>query len=1042
MLFRKINWDRKNERSFIVKTTKRLLACVLALAMLLVCCPVFTAQAATTNADGYIEVRTVEDLYNIRNDLTANYILMNDIDLTAATAKGGDWDFMGNGWNPIGSGDIYGNNEFSGKFNGNGHTISGLRIELVNVPDGMTSVPYVGLFSSVSGHIYDLKVVGGSISANYNVYTDHTDNYSGRIGSIAGKCSGTLTDVHVDNYVEGQWSYAIGGLVGELATGGLVDLCSNQGEIKSRENSYKYYSYVGGIAGVVRQGIVSKTYNSGLILGIYSSNQCPYVGGIAGWINGTSSTQASIKDSYNAGNVVIYRSSTSEYLIGELYRNGIAYLGSYATITNCYNSAIAYYGIGYNNHSSVTISSAYYISGGVNSNGATSLTASQMKIQSMYAGFDFENTWIMSPTANYPYPQLRSNPQDLTEKVDYVTVVAWPNKMEYYVGEELDLTGCEVLVEYASGEMEFITPTADMLSGYNMNTLGSQTVTVTVNGVSDSFEITVVERPAVTSLELVSGPDRTTFTIATSFDFTGAVVKATYADGSTEIVPVTMDMTSGGNIRKLGTQTITVTYREQTTTFTVTVVTKTTAMSGTVAIVGDGTYGSTLTMDTSKVMPEAATYTCTWYVDGTAVSTAKTYTVVAADVGKNITVTLTASGNYSGSVTSAAVTAQKAQGQSVAAPTVIEVSETSVILSEMFLCEYSMDGQTWQDSPVFEGLTDGTTYTFYQRMMELNTNYAGPVSAPLVVTTLKAPEGPKTDAAFKFAGASLSLQHNLAINFKADKALFEDGLYTDPYVVFEMNGATSTVTDYTVSGNRYVFAFKNIAPNRMNDVVSATMYATRDGDLYATQTRTYSVAEYCYSMLELYSADQYAELRTLLVDLLNYGAASQWYTGHNVSNLVNEKLTDAQKQWATAETPELGSVLNTAYETVENPKATWRGAGLQLNEAVSVRLSFRAENTEGMKVVVKTAKQQWTLTSDKFVENNGTYYVYFNGLHAGQMRETFYITIYEGDTAVSNTASYSIESYAQQKADGDDFDLADLVVAMMKYGDSAYAYIN
>ena len=25
------------------------------------------------------------------------------------------------------------------------------------------------------------------------------------------------------------------------------------------------------------------------------------------------------------------------------------------------------------------------------------------------------------------------------EKVDYVTVVAWPNKMEYYVGEELDL---------------------------------------------------------------------------------------------------------------------------------------------------------------------------------------------------------------------------------------------------------------------------------------------------------------------------------------------------------------------------------------------------------------------------------------------------------------------------------------------------------------------------------------------------------------------------------------------------------------------------
>ena len=102
----------------------------------------FTATAATTNEDGYVEIRTIEELYNIRDNLTANYILMNDIDLTEATAQGGEWDFMGNGWNPIGSNDIYGNVTFSGTFDGNGHTIRGMRIDVTNIPTGADKILY------------------------------------------------------------------------------------------------------------------------------------------------------------------------------------------------------------------------------------------------------------------------------------------------------------------------------------------------------------------------------------------------------------------------------------------------------------------------------------------------------------------------------------------------------------------------------------------------------------------------------------------------------------------------------------------------------------------------------------------------------------------------------------------------------------------------------------------------------------------------------------------------------------------------------------
>lgn len=296
----------------------------------------------------------------------------------------------------------------------------------------------------------------------------------------------------------------------------------------------------------------------------------------------------------------------------------------------------------------------------------------------------------------------------------------------------------------------------------------------------------------------------------------------------------------------------------------------------------------------------------------------------------------------------------------------------------------------------------------------------------------------------KFSGASLTLQHNLAINFKVDKTSFDGSGFTDPYVVFEWGGSTATVSNYTVSNdNKYVFVFSNIAPNQMNDVVSATLYATNGGTQYISETKEYSVADYCYGMLTAYPDDEYAELRTLLVDTLNYGAVSQQYTGYNTDALVNAALTDTQKAWGTSTELTLNSVLNTKYATVENPTATWNGAGLLLNEAVSVRLKFTAKNIEGLSVKIVVGNNTWTISSDSFIaQGEDVYYVYFNGLNPAQMRETFYLTICDGDTAVSNTASYSIESYAYEKQNSTISYLAELVKAMMKYGDAAYAYVN
>lgn len=303
-------------------------------------------------------------------------------------------------------------------------------------------------------------------------------------------------------------------------------------------------------------------------------------------------------------------------------------------------------------------------------------------------------------------------------------------------------------------------------------------------------------------------------------------------------------------------------------------------------------------------------------------------------------------------------------------------------------------------------------------------------------------EGIEFKVLLRIASASLSLQHNLAINYKVNKVLFEKYGFSDPYVTIQMNDKQVKLTNYVVDGDKYVFTFRNVAPNQMNDTICATLYATYNGAEDASTMREYSVAEYCYSILTEYSGDEHTKLRTLLVDLLHYGAASQTYTGYKTDALVNASLTTAQLQWGTNEEPALNTVLDTTYKTVENSFATWKGAGLNLQDAVAMRLKFTAENIDGLTVKIESGESTWTISSNKFMEEDGVYYVYFTGLDAGQMRQSVYLTICEGDTPVSNTVCYSIGSYAYEKQNSTIDGLPELVKAMMKYGDSAYAYVH
>ena len=368
-----------------------------------------TSEHLTEVPEGYVGVYTIEDLYCVRNDLTANYILMNDIDLTEATAEGGDWDFYGNGWNPIGSNDIYGSLVFSGTFDGNGYAVKGMRIEINKIPSGTDNM-YLGLFSNVSGTIKNLTVEG-------SVYASVSRGKALYAGGIAGYNYGTINNcinkvnISASNQNSEAYNLMIGGITAN--NGGTISNCINIKDIYGYLGSATSSSnlYTAGISGYNNGGKIKKCINTGNIKADkYGSHSYCYVSGIG-------SMGGSISSCYNIGEIVASSETTNAK---NLLAAGIGYA---STCSYSYNvgkvSGSSKYAI---SNSSAT--KCYYLAGvGGDSTGATSLTEAQMKLQSMYQGWDFDTVWTMDGRADYPYPELRDVdlvlPEDLLHQHEY-----------------------------------------------------------------------------------------------------------------------------------------------------------------------------------------------------------------------------------------------------------------------------------------------------------------------------------------------------------------------------------------------------------------------------------------------------------------------------------------------------------------------------------------------------------------------------------------------------------------------------------------------
>ena len=284
---------------------------------------------------------------------------------------------------------------------------------------------------------------------------------------------------------------------------------------------------------------------------------------------------------------------------------------------------------------------------------------------------------------------------------------------------------------------------------------------------------------------------------------------------------------------------------------------------------------------------------------------------------------------------------------------------------------------------------------------------------------------------------SVSLRDNLALTFKAKKDLFTEG-YGVPYMVFNFNGREVTVQAKEV-GTFYTFTYPNISPQQIGDDVTGTMYVMYGKYLIPCRTQTYSVQRYCDKALETEGVKN--TLSTLIVDLLNYGAAAQEYTGYRMDALVNANVTATQQSFATDE-----RAFNSVYGGSGEATMTdikFKKVALVLSETVAIRYGFTAPNgVSGVTLKIEDEQgHSWTLGESSFVQDETDptlYFVTFRKFEANRMSDRVLATLWK-DGKHSKTLNYSIESYASGVKPNDTA-LFKLVKYMMKYGDAANAY--
>ena len=341
------------------KVTSVLLAFVLCTALLCIGAAAADSGAAGKFAGGDgsettpYQIATAEQLKAVEKNPGAHYVLIADIDLEGSVE---------NLWHPIG--------KFTGTFDGNGHTISGL---YMNAKSPGPADQGLGLFSYLgSGGTIKNLTVEGEIHPGQG-----EGKYDPSVGSVVGKCDGgKIINCTSGVNITGHTEKTVGGIVAGADGKGTIENCRYTGTINITINSANTMG-MGGIVGMASDctvkncenagtvksnihtgGVVGRSDDGAEVLNCRNSGHVESSGGASGGVVGDN--YGVIKNSYNIGTV-----TGSDDWTGGVTAHNVAESDADAAtdqtgiVENCYNAGtVSGSGdiggvVGYNNSSNV-----------------------------------------------------------------------------------------------------------------------------------------------------------------------------------------------------------------------------------------------------------------------------------------------------------------------------------------------------------------------------------------------------------------------------------------------------------------------------------------------------------------------------------------------------------------------------------------------------------------------------------------------------------------------------------------------------------------
>ena len=287
----------------------KLISLLLALCLVMALVPM-TAFAEENEKSSKISITTVDELLQFAKAVDNGEY---DDKTDAVVSLDADLDLTGIAWTPIGS--TFDADEnllhyFSGKFYGNGHTISNLDF---SENYGKTEYPSFGFFSEVYGAEISSLTIQGKLDVSNSGYV-----YFGTVAGVAADskiydCVSDVSFTDTDKYING--TVALCG----YAINSTIEYCQNKGNFSITKDVSSFQ--MGGIVGFAQSSTVQYCANTGNM-----TSWAPCTGGIVGQLYQASK----IINCYSNGKMVPLGNGTTDF-------GGIAgIVGADTEIRHCY----------------------------------------------------------------------------------------------------------------------------------------------------------------------------------------------------------------------------------------------------------------------------------------------------------------------------------------------------------------------------------------------------------------------------------------------------------------------------------------------------------------------------------------------------------------------------------------------------------------------------------------------------------------------------------------------------------------------------------